>query len=72
MIDSTYSTIESAPRDGTPVMLACDGHPEFDVHLMGWSKAKRRWEGQAFTVMRKVETWWDEKEPQPTHWKYPG
>lgn len=24
----------------------------------------------AFALMRKVPTWWDETQPQPTHWKH--
>ena len=69
---SSFSTIASAPLDGTPVLVACDKHPEFGVHLMGWSKQAKRWEGWAFAVVRKVRTWWDEAQPQPTHWKRPN
>lgn len=64
-----FEPIERAPRDGTLVIVACDGHPEFGAHVMGWSNANRRWEGQVFTVMRKVPSWWDESQPQPTHFK---
>lgn len=67
---SNFEPIESAPRDGTSVIVACEGHPEFGAHLMGWSNAHRRWEGWAFALMRKVPTWWDETQPQPTHWKH--
>lgn len=66
---SNFEPIESAPLDGTKVIVACEGHPEFGAHLMGWSKIHRRWEGWAFALMRKVPTWWDESQPQPTHWK---
>ena len=66
---SDFAPIESAPRDGTKVIVACEGHPEFGVHVMGWSSANRRWEGQVFALMRKVPTWWDESQPQPTHFK---
>lgn len=66
---SDFEPIETAPRDGTKVLVACDAHPEFGAHLMGWSKARTRWEGWAFALMRKVPTLWDEVQPQPTHWK---
>jgi hypothetical protein len=66
---TTFSPIELAPRDGTPVYLACDTHPEFAMHLMEWSPSNKRWEGWAFTALQRVKTWWDEEQPQPTHWK---
>ena len=66
---SDFEPIESAPQDGTPVILACDAHPEFGAHVMAWSTANKRWEGWAFGVVRKVKTWWDVGQPQPTHWK---
>lgn len=67
---SNFEPIESAPLDGTTVIIAREGHPEFGAHLMGWSNANSRWEGWAFALMRKVPTWWDESQPQPTHWKH--
>lgn len=67
---SEFKPIEMAPRDGTAVIVACDEHPEFGAHLMGWSSANRRWEGQAFALLRKVPAWWDEQQPQPTHFKF--
>ncbi len=66
---NNFEPIESAPRDGTKVFVACEGRPEFGAHLMGWSKARRRWEGLAFALLRKVPSWWDESQPQPTHFK---
>lgn len=69
---STFRRIESAPLDGTPVQLVCERHPEFGVHVMAWSTANRRWEGWAFAMVRKVRTWWDVAQPQPTHWKPAG
>ncbi|MBV7542209.1 hypothetical protein [Acidovorax sp. sic0104] len=54
-----FEPIERAPRDGTPVILACEGHPEFGSQLMAWSGANRRWEGHAFALLRKVPSWWD-------------
>lgn len=67
---SNFAPIKSAPRDGSIVLITCQDHPEFGVHLMGWSKAHSRWEGWALTLMRRVPTWWDESQPQPTHWKH--
>lgn len=64
-----FEPIESAPRDGTLVVLACYGHPEFGAHVMGWSRVNCRWEGRVFALMRKVPSWWDESQPQPTHYK---
>lgn len=64
-----YEPIEQAPRDGTPVIVMCDSHPEFGEHLMGWSSKNGRWEGTVWTLMRRVSTWWDESQPQPTHFK---
>lgn len=64
-----FEPIENAPRDGTRVIVACEGHPEFGAHTMRWSNARHRWEGQAFALMRKVPSWWDESQPQPTHFK---
>lgn len=66
---STFFPIDTAPRDGTPVILICDTHPEFGAHVMAWSKSRKRWEGWALALVRKVRTWWDESQPQPTHWK---
>lgn len=66
---TSYNLIESAPRDGTPVILVCESHPEFGAHVMAWSKANNRWEGWAFAIARRVKTWWDVAQPQPTHWK---
>lgn len=66
---SSFEPIESAPRDGTKVIVVCERRPEFGAHLMGWSNARNRWEGIAFALMRKVPTWWDESQPQPTHFK---
>ena len=66
---SSFTPIETPPRDGTKVLIVCEKHPEFGAHLMGWSQARRRWEGWAFALMRKVPTWWDESRPQPSHWK---
>ncbi len=67
-----FLPIEQAPRDGTPVLVTCESHPEFGTHLMMWSKKNSRWEGWAFAVVRKVRTWWDETQPQPTHFRLPG
>jgi len=66
---STFDPIDAAPRDGTPVIVACERHPEFGQHVMGWSSANRRWEGRAFALLGKLPTWWDESQPQPTHFK---
>lgn len=63
-----WQAIESAPRDGTPVQLKCETHPEYGEHLMYWDARRRRWAGYAFAVMRRVDTWWDEEAAQPTHW----
>jgi hypothetical protein len=67
-----FLPIDEAPRDGTPVLLACETNPELGTHLMMWSSKNKRWEGWAFAVVRKVRTWWDEAQPQPTHFKMPG
>ena len=64
-----FEPIERAPYDGTLVIVVCDRHPEFGEHVMGWSSANRRWEGQVFALMRKMPSWWDESQPQPTHFK---
>ncbi|TXH00081.1 MAG: hypothetical protein E6R08_01190 [Nevskiaceae bacterium] len=65
-----FNQIATAPLDGTPVFVACEQHPEFGVHVMEWSKRNNRWEGWAYATVRKVRTWWDEAQPQPTHWKH--
>lgn len=65
---SSFALIETAPRDGTKVIVACEERPDFGMHLMGWSKANNRWEGWAFALLRRVPTWWDVSLPQPTHW----
>jgi len=65
-----FLPIEKAPRDGTLVILVSEGHPEFGAQVMGWSHTRCRWEGQAFALMLKVPTWWDEFQPQPTHFKH--
>ena len=71
MDPSNFEPIESAPRDGTPVLLRCEQHPEFGVHLMGWSGKNHRWEGWAFALLRRMPVWWDDAQPQPTHWTWP-
>lgn len=32
---SNFEPIESAPRDGTSVIVACEGHPEFVKESLG-------------------------------------
>jgi len=67
-MSTVWLPIESVPRDGTLVHVKCEPHPEFGEHTMWWDPAHKRWAGYAFTVMRRVDTWWDEAAPQPTHW----
>jgi hypothetical protein len=66
---SAWQPIETAPKDGTPVRLKCEAHPEFGEHLMWWEAKSERWECDLYAPMRKVRAWWDLEQPQPTHWK---
>lgn len=61
--------IDTAPLDGTPVIVLNADHPEFGEHMMMWSKIRKRWEGKSFTPMGIRETWWGLEFPQPTHWR---
>lgn len=63
-----WSTIDTAPRDGTPIFLRSE---EFDPRtLFHWDAKTRTWRGFIFHVARRVPIYWDNDAPdQPTHWR---
>jgi hypothetical protein len=61
--------IDTAPRDGSLVMLSCESRPDVGEHCMAWNLDTNRWEGISFAVMRSVPTYWDESEVPVTHWR---
>ena len=67
MSESEWNTIDSAPKDGTTILLMCFGEPQFGEHALFWRNG--RWEGIAFAVLGVVTTIWDQDKPQPTHWR---
>lgn len=64
--------IESAPRDGTPVLLSAESKPEYGEHLMYWSVRSKRWECKVFAPLRSTTGWWDEAASPPTHFRLPN
>ncbi len=64
-----WQPIETAPKDGTPIRLKCELRPDFGEHLLYWDGRNKRWAGYDFTAMGSRDTWWDESQPQPTHWR---
>lgn len=64
-----FEPIETAPKDGTIVVLTCQSKPEFGEHVMAWSKSRNRWEGMHFGYIGSTPTYWDTEIEQPTHWR---
>ena len=60
--------ISTAPRDGTPITVFRESHPNWGFHRLAWNEKSKRWEGFTFTTLRKVRIAWDRNQPQPTHW----
>ena len=62
-----WQPISTAPMDGRTILVRNKNYP--NAHAMGWSSARKRWEGMAFAPMRSVPTWWDENAEQPDEWR---
>ena len=61
-----WQPIETAPKDGTPVILR-DEKEECKA-AMRWVKSHKRWEGQYIGIMGPIRIMWDESYCKPTHW----
>ncbi len=62
-----WQPIETAPKDGTLVLLRNAEHAP--MQALGWNRQTKRWEGKAFTALGVRRVVWDEESAPPTEWR---
>lgn len=65
---SAWQPIETAPRDGTIVLLRHALRKDWKPQAMAWNAKTKQWEGMGFSMMRSFRTAWDKEAIQPDQW----
>lgn len=63
----TWQPIETAPKDGTPILAVGKGYPE--ISIVAWHRGK--WVGMCDgqrSIESQGDTWTEYHEPYVTHW----
>lgn len=63
-MNAEYQPIETAPKDGTSIIVTDMKHGD---HLMFWKDGV--WQGKHYGIIGPIRIYWDESVSPLTHWR---